>query len=1171
MTSQIKYAPSKFQDIISRSFQIHPGPPARYQLVKKESLDGEREGESRLRRWTFGERDPSKVNKTILLVGGTGTGKSTMINALVNYVMGVEMEDKVWFEIVEEGGRSQSESQTSEVTVYQICGFEEGRVPFSLTIIDTPGYDSTGESQNTTQTVAKKIQDLVMLNEEINAVALVVHADLNRQQNIFHSVLDFFGKDMGNNIVFLITHSDGMSAPSVLQAIQDANIKCRKNDSNQPVHFQFNNSQNKIITDDIEFGYECAWKLTMRGIKGFLNVMENAVSQKLQMNTKILREKKLKDIISRSSQIHSGPPARYQLKTQKESLDGEREGESRLRRWTFGERDHSKDNKTILLVGETGTGKSTMINALVNYVMGVEMEDKVWFEIVEEGGRSQSESQTSEVTVYQICGFEEGRVPFSLTIIDTPGYEIQNNIAIVVKLLNLFKHGAIQQIDAVGLLIKSSTNCVNAKQKNIFEDVSLAEDMEKNIVFLMTHSDGMPPTDALQAIEDADIKCAKDKNGKPVHFLFNNHQNKVITEETDRVYEFAWNVSEKGIEGFFTFLKHAKPQRLQMTVNVWKDRKFKGNISQSKCHPGPPARYQLVTKRESLDGEREGESRLRRWTFGERDHSKDNKTILLVGQTGTGKSTMINALVNYVMGVEFDDEVWFEIIQEEKICQTKSQTSTVTVYETFGFEGHRVPYSLTIIDTPGFGDTEGVQKDEIFEKLHDLFRSWKGIREIDAVGFLVKADTNRLDDKLRYVFDAVVSLFGKDMKNNIVFLITYSDGMQANNALKAIEKAKLKCAKCENGNPVNFLFNNNQTDIPTEKTKDTHKFSWRQTMSGMDGLFNFLNKTKPQKLSMTVNVMTERIRLKACIGNLKDRLELIDLKQTEIQQKEKAFTKHKEEMERVEALFQEKKDTLEGCNQAMQENQNFEYEVHEPYKVRVPIDALWDNKAVTCLDCEENCHYPGCTLAINPSWCEVLKKDHQGVLRCTSCTGKCTVDKHVKEKWSYVNKTKKVKKNDQEKKTTYENNKQNKAETEKKMRDVEETKDNEANAANKVERELSGLMAEKENLERDKIRWVEEAYQHVVRLEEIALNAGSLFVLIHLDFLTEKMKETGDQEKVLKLEEMKTRAGEGREQEVTYMRAGLKKVGQAIVKNIWGQSGEDSEYTKSKESKTQNK
>ncbi|XP_067118084.1 uncharacterized protein [Osmerus mordax] len=986
-----------------------------------------------------------------------------------------------------------------------------------------------------------------MLNEEINAVALVVHADLNRQQNIFHSVLDLFGKDMGNSIVFLITHSDGMSAPSVLQAIQDANIKCRKNDGNQPVHFQFNNSQNKIITDDIEFGYECAWKLTMRGIKGFLNVMENAASQKLQMNTKILKEKKLKDIISRSSQIHPGPPARYQLVTKRESLDGEREKESRLRRWTFGERDPSKVNKTILLVGQTGTGKSTMINALVNYVMGVEMEDKVWFEIVEEGGRSRSESQTSEVTVYQICGFEEGRVPFSLTIIDTPGYEIQNNIAIVVKLLNLFKHGAIQQIDAVGLLIKSSTNCVNAKQKNIFEDASLAEDMENNIVFLVTHSDGMPPTDALQAIEDAKIKCGKDENGKPVHFLFNNHQNKVITEETDGVYEFAWNVSKKGIEGFFTFLKYTKPQRLQMTVNVLKDRKFKGNISDiKKCHPGPPARYQLVTKRESLDGEREEESRLRRWTFGERDPSKVNKTILLVGQTGTGKSTMINALVNYVMGVEFDDEVWFEIIQEEKRCQTKSQTSTVTVYETFGFEGHRVPYSLTIIDTPGFGDTEGVQKDEIIvEKLHDLFRSGKGIREIDAVGFLVMASTSRLDDRQRYVFDAVVSLFGKDMKNNIVFLITHFNGSLVTNVLQAIETANIKCAKNENGNPVHFLFNNHQSDIPTEETKETHKLSWRHTMMGMDRLFNFLNKTKPQKLSMTVNVMTERVRLKACIGNLKERVELIDLKQTDIQQRENVFNKHKEEMERVEALFHEKKTTLEEYNQAIQRNQNFEYEVDEPYKDKVPIDAWWDPKAVTCLVCKENCHFPGCTLAIGPSWCEVMKKDEEGVWRCTSCTGKCTVDKHVKEKWRYVNKTKKVKKNDQEKKTTYEKNKQNKAEVEKKMRDVEETKDNKVNAANEMERELSGLRAEKENLERDKIRWVEEAYQHVIRLEEIALNTGSLSTHIHLDFLIEKMKETGHQEKVLKLE-MKTRAGQGREQEVSYMRAALKKGGHAL-------------------------
>ena len=101
------------------------------------------------------------------------------------------------------------------------------------------------------------------------------------------------------------------------------------------------------------------------------------------------------DIISKSSLISSGSPAVYQLRTKEEKFGN-------LTRKTVGEKNLSKTNKTILLVGETGTGKSTLINTLVNYTMGVKFEDNIWFEIVEDEKRSQSESQTSDVIVYKI-------------------------------------------------------------------------------------------------------------------------------------------------------------------------------------------------------------------------------------------------------------------------------------------------------------------------------------------------------------------------------------------------------------------------------------------------------------------------------------------------------------------------------------------------------------------------------------------------------------------------------------------------------------------------------------------------------------------------------------------------------------------------------------------------
>ncbi|XP_053195573.1 uncharacterized protein LOC128379960 [Scomber japonicus] len=522
--------------------------------------------------------------------------------------------------------------------------------------------------------------------------------------------------------------------------------------------------------------------------------------------------------------------------------------------------------------------------------------------------------------------------------------------------------------------------------------------------------------------------------------------------------------------------------------------KYQDIISKSlQISSGSPAVYQLRPK-EKKNGN------LTRKILGVKNPNKINKNILLVGETGTGKSTLINALVNYTMGVKFDDKIWFEIIEDEKRDQIESQTSDVTTYEIFGYEDVTLPYSLTIIDTPGFGDTRGNKLDDmVSQRLFDLFRSDDGVHELSAVGLVVKASENRVSDRLSYIFNSVTSLFGKGIEENIVSLITNSNGLTPENALKALEAANIKCAKDEDNEPVHFLFDNCQRKERTKKTKVPLENAWRTTEAGMEQFTDFLKESKPQKLKTTVEVLNSRIRLTACIQNLQERIQLIELKQREIQQTKKALKNHEEEMKK---------------------NEKFTVEVDEPCKVKRDNEGWWDYKAVTCSRCEENCHYPGCTWAWNASWCEVMEGG-----RCTSCTGKCPVSYHVKENWRYVNSTKKVKKTLQDMKKMYE---ENQSENEKKKSLMEH------------------LETEMEEQEAEKVKLLDEAYQHVVKLEQIALNDNSASTHVHLDFLIEKMEETGDTEKVKKLEEMKSKVDTKTRAAMEYMSGKITSAGKAI-------------------------
>lgn len=42
------------------------------------------------------------------------------------------------------------------------------------------------------------------------------------------------------------------------------------------------------------------------------------------------------------------------------------------------------------------------------------------------------------------------------------------------------------------------------------------------------------------------------------------------------------------------------------------------------------------------------------------------KTIMLVGATGSGKSTLVDGFVNYLMGVNFEDPYRFTVLQLEE-------------------------------------------------------------------------------------------------------------------------------------------------------------------------------------------------------------------------------------------------------------------------------------------------------------------------------------------------------------------------------------------------------------------------------------------------------------------------------------------------------------------------
>ena len=205
----------------------------------------------------------------------------------------------------------------------------------------------------------------------------------------------------------------------------------------------------------------------------------------------------------------------------------------------------------------------------------------------------------------------------------------------------------------------------------------------------------------------------------------------------------------------------------------------------------------------------------------------EERTILLLGSTSTGKSTFIDAICNYIFDTKWNEKTRFNLLKVP--VPDSNMTTSIVIYTIYSGHHNQLPYTLNIIAAPAF---TSYVRESLYHQLCTLgLLHCKAFKSINAICLCIKATETRLESE-KDAIELIEHMLGVTAEY-LIIIATFANPDKLP-VCKVIDEAKIKYRNIVKIDNALLFTRNTKDDIVCLKDNITDKESFLETYWNME-------------------------------------------------------------------------------------------------------------------------------------------------------------------------------------------------------------------------------------------------------------------------------------------------------------------------------------------------